>query len=160
VALRGERGTPHDSLDLVAQERDGLGIALVDRGDVQAQEAQLARDPSVVPEAPHPDVVEVARAMDRRARARLGDDHGRDRRGRGEYWTRVARGSQRLGRPVPRPVLRSRGRVAPDPEPRSRDGPEIGAGCVPYMIAAAEQGEIALCEPLEKGPQLFDRVAR
>jgi len=26
------------------------------------------------------------------------------------------------------------------------------------MIAAAEQGEIALCEPLEKGAQFFDRM--
>ncbi|MGH8572571.1 MAG: hypothetical protein ACREX8_08350 [Gammaproteobacteria bacterium] len=72
----------------MAQERDGLGIALVDRDDVQAQEAQLARDLPVIAEAPHPDVVEVARAMDPRARARLGDDHGRDRRGRVEYATR------------------------------------------------------------------------
>ena len=144
---RGERGTRHDSLDLVAQERDGLGIAVVHLGDVQAQKAQLAYDQPVVPEAPHSDVVEVARAMDRRARGRLGDHHP----------ARVALSPQRLGQPC-RQRVQPGGRVAPDPEPRTRDGTEIGAGLVAHMIAAAKQGEIALCEPPEKGAQFFERM--
>ena len=145
VALGREAGPLLDQRHLAPQERDRARVQAVGGGGEEAQEAVLAHDQAIGPEALDADIVEIGGAVDRAARLGLGErDQGLRLPGLGTDLGRQLGEAGRAGAVV---------MPAQDAEARALDAPELGlAGLVRLQLvgAGADEGEVIVGEPAQE----------
>ena len=152
VALGGERRALAHGLDLAPQDRYLARARLVGGVRVEPEEAPLAGHVAVGVEALDADVVEIGRAVDRRARVRLGqvDQVGLER-------PRADRRRQ----PLEAVRARLAALLAQDAErglgPRHER--ELARLAAQLVLAVAQEDEVVVLEPGQEGARLGDLVA-
>jgi hypothetical protein len=111
---------------------------------VEPEEAPLADDPPVGVEALHPDVVEVRRAVDGRARIRLREvEEVRLERERAHPRWQLVEATRAL---LPLGLTQD-----PEPRARRRGEPQLAVLADEFVLAVAEEREVVILEPLEEG---------
>ncbi len=140
VAAGREGGSRQDGLDLSAEDRDLAWTRVVGGVRVEAQETALADHPPVGVDSLDSDVVEIRRAVNRRARVCLGE-------------------VQQVGLERQRPHFRRQALeptgaglaagLAQNAEPAVRDGvePQLAIAVFERVLPIAEEGEVVVLQP-------------
>jgi uncharacterized peroxidase-related enzyme len=147
-----EAGRRDDGVGLGTQVGDVEHGAGVGRRGEQADDAQFARQPALGVEGLDADVVEIGAAVHQRSGIGLGDDQ---RLGTVEEFEDLGRRDGGLGSPAQHPQIRIR-----------QDAEAALVGALEFrrlavadeaVAAHAEEGEVVVAQPFEKGDRLGDR---